>query len=106
MKNVTPEQQQMLKPSDVQKSIPGRAVWNGNSVSKLYYIVYNASQQTPSETSLNYILAKGNNDMNKLVEIVTRWSKYRIGFHTDIKKMYSKFQLRQEDWCVHVIHGR
>ena len=44
--------------------------------------------------------------MNKLVEIVTRWSKYRIGFQTDIKKMYSKFQLTHEDWCVHVILGR
>lgn len=34
--------------------------------------------------------------MNKLVEIVIRWSKHRIGFHTDIKKMYNTVQLRQE----------
>ena len=34
--------------------------------------------------------------MNKLVEILIRWSKHRIGFHTDIKKMYNTVQLRQE----------
>ena len=30
------------------------------------------------------------------MEIVIRWSKHRIGFHTDIKKMYNTVQLRQE----------
>ena len=29
-----------------------------------------------------------------------RWSKHRIGFHTDIKKMYNTVQLRQEYWCL------
>ena len=100
VKNLTPEQQQMLKASDVQNFIPWRAVWNGNSVSTPCRIVFDASQQTPSGRSLNDILAKGKNNMNKLVEIVIRWSKHRIGFHTDIKKMYNKVQLRQEDWCL------
>ena len=90
----------MLKASDVQNFIPWRAVWNGNSVSTPCRIVFDASQQTPSGTSLNDILAKGKNNMNKLVEIVIRWSKHRIGFHTDIKKMYNTVQLRQEDWCL------
>ena len=51
-------------------------------------------------TILNDILAKGKNNTNKLVEIVIRWSKNRIGFHADIKQMYNTVQLRQEDWCV------
>ena len=38
--------------------------------------------------------------MNKLVEIVIRWSKNKVGFHTDVKKMYNTVQLREEDWCL------
>ena len=37
--------------------------------------------------------------MNKLVEIVIRWSTHKIGFQTDIKKMYNTVQLREENWC-------
>ena len=59
-----------------------------------------ASQHTPSGTGLNDILAKGKKNMNRLVEIVILWSKHRIGFDTDIKKMYNTVQLRQEDWCL------
>ena len=82
----------MLRASDVQNFTPWRAVWNGNSVSKPCRIVFDASQQTPSGTSLNYILAKGGkHNMSKLVEIVIRWSKHRIGFHTDIKKCKTQF---------------
>ena len=45
------------------------------------------------------ILAKGKNNMNKLVEIVICWSTRKIGFHTDVKKMYNIVQLRKEHWC-------
>ena len=103
VKNLTPEQQQMLKASDVQNFIPWRTVWNGNSVCTPCCIVFDASQQTPSGTSLNDILAKGKNNMNKLVEIVICWSKHRTGFRTNIKKMYNIVQLRQEDWCLHSV---
>ena len=64
------------------------------------HIIFNASQQTPSGTSLNDILAKGKNNMNKLVEIAICWSKDRTGFHPDIKKMNNTVQLRQEAWCL------
>ena len=65
-------------------------------MSHLFY----ASQQTLSGTNLNDILPKGNNKMSKLVEIVLRFSKHRIGFHTDTKKIFNTGQLRQEDWCL------
>ena len=99
VKNLTPEQQQMLKASDVQNFIAWRAVWNGNSVSTPCRIAFDASQQTPSGTNLNDILAKGKNNMNKLVEIVIRWSKHRIGFRTDIKRsaaLYLAERFRQK----------
>ena len=37
--------------------------------------------------------------MNKLVEIVIRWSAYKFAFHTDVQKMYNTVRLREEDWC-------
>ena len=50
--------------------------------------------------SLNDLLAKGKNSMNKLVEIVIQWLKHKIAFHTDIKKMYNSVQLKEEDWSL------
>ena len=40
------------------------------------------------------------NKLNKLLKIVIHWSKHRIGFDSDMKKMYNTIQLRQEDWCL------
>ena len=50
--------------------------------------------------SLNDVLGKGKNNMNKLVEIVIRWTIHKIGFHTDIKKMYNSVKLVKDDWCL------
>ena len=76
-----------------------RAVWNGNSISTRCRLVFDVSQPTASGTSLNGILAKGKINMNKLVETVIRWSTHKIGFHTDVKKMYNTVQLQEEHWC-------
>ena len=70
VKKLTPKQQEMLRNHEIQNFIPWRAVWNGNSVSTPCRVVYDASQPTPSGESLNDILAKGKNNMNKLAEIV------------------------------------
>ena len=45
-------------------------------------------------------LAKGKNNMNKLVEIVIHWSIHKIGFHTDVMKMYNSGKLVEDDWCL------
>ena len=37
--------------------------------------------------------------MNKLVEIMIRWYSQKVGFHTDVKKMYNTIKRKQEDWC-------
>ena len=89
----------MLRTNPIQNFVPWRAVWNGNSVSTLCRLVFDVSQPTSSGTSLNDLLAKGKNDMNKLVEIVIRWYSHEIWFHTDIKKMYNSVQLEAERWC-------
>ena len=56
-------------------------------------------QPTDSGKSLNDILAKGRNNMNKLQEILIRWSLHKVAFHTDVQKMYNSVELRKGDWC-------
>ena len=46
--------------------------------------------------NLNDLLAKDNNNMNKLVETVIRWYSDEIGLNTDIKKINNSVQLREE----------
>ena len=86
----------MLAKKIVQNFIPWRAVWNGNLISTPQRFVFDESQATASGTSLNGILAKGKNNMNKLVEIVIRWS---TGFPTGLKKMYNTAQPREQRRC-------
>ena len=91
--------QQSLQTNPIQHFIAWRAVWKGNSVSTPCRIVFDASQATSSGFSLNDILAKGRNNLNKLQEIFIRWSIHRIGIHTDIRKMYNTIKLDPADWC-------
>ena len=75
-------------------------MWNGNSISTSCRLIFDASQPTASGWSLNDILAKGKNNMNKLVEIVICWSMHKIGYHTNMKKMYNSVKLVEDDWCL------
>ena len=100
VRNMTKEQQQMLVGSKIQNFVPWRAVWNENSLSTTCRIVFDASHPTRSGYSLNSILAKGTNNMNKLVELLIRWTSHHTAFHTDIRKMYNTVKLREKHWCL------
>ena len=99
LEDLTVEQQQKIKNSELQYFIPWRAVWNQNPLSTPCRLVFDASQATGSGYSLNSILAKGRNNMNKLVQILIRCMVYRYVYHTDIQKMCNKVRLVEEDWC-------
>jgi len=100
VRNLPDETQIMLKDHPIQNFIPWRAVWKQSSLSTPCRVVFDASQVTSSGYSLNDILAKGKNGLNKLQEIVTRWSAHPIGIHTDISKMYNTIRLDERDWCL------
>ena len=100
VKNLPESQQVMLRESPIQNYIPWSSVWKDNSISTPCRIVFNASLITDSQISLNDILAKGRNNMNKLVEIIIRWRMHKFAFHTDVQKMYNAVQLIEEDWCM------
>ena len=96
--NLTASQQKLLRESQ-QYFNPWRAVWNSNSLSTPCRVVFDASHPTSTGYSLNDILAKGRNSMNKLVEIMLRWMTHKYAFHTDVQKMYNAVQLQEEHWC-------
>ena len=107
VRNLPEEQQHKLAISKVQNFIPWRSVWKQNSVSTPCRIVFDASQPTSTGYSLNDILAKGRNNMNKLQEIVIRWFMRLVGFHSDVQKMYNCVKLQQENWCMQrYIYGK
>ncbi|XP_057296216.1 uncharacterized protein LOC130625165 [Hydractinia symbiolongicarpus] len=100
VKNLTYEQQKQLKDNPNQNFIPWRVVWKPNSVTTPCRLVFDASRPTDTGISLNDILAKASNNMNKLVEIVIRRMSHKIAFHTDIRKMYNTVRLHESHWCL------
>ena len=92
--------QEMLKNSPIQNFIPWRIVRKVTSISTPTRPVFDATFPTPSGKSLNDIVAKGKNNLNKLQEIFIRWLFHSVAFHTDIQTMYPSVHLREEDWCL------
>ena len=70
-----------------------------NSLTTACRVVFDATMPTSSGKGLNDVLAKGQNSMNKLVEVVIKWFLRRVGLHTDVKKMYNSVKLVETDWC-------
>ena len=96
--NLTEEQQKMLRDATLHYYIPWRPVWNSNSISTPCRMVFDASMVTATGLSLNDVLAKGRNQMNKLVEVIIRWFIRRCAFHTDVSKMYNSLKLLPCHW--------
>ena len=99
LRNLPKDTRSSLLLSKIKYVIPWRAVWKGNSISTPCRIVFDASQPTPSGYSLNDILAKGRNNLNKLQEVLVRWSVHSVAIHTDVRKMYNTIKLDEKDWC-------
>ena len=66
------EDHNMIKNADIKYFIPWRAVWNLNSLSTPCRLVYDATHTSNNGISFHEILAKGTNNMNKLVGIFIR----------------------------------
>ena len=73
-------------------------VFNENSASTPCRVVFDASCCPEGGCSLNSILAKGTNNMNKLINILIAWRGFKIAFHTDIRKMYNTIYLDKKHW--------
>ena len=95
--NLSPEEQALIIEL-IQYLIPWRAAHNENSVSTPTRVVFDASQCPRNGSSLNSLLAKGANSLNKLIEIMIRWLTYVHAYHTDVSKMYNRVLLAPEHW--------
>ena len=95
VENLPIEEQNKLFSSTLLYFLPWRAVWNGNSVSTPCRPVFDASHPTSTGISFNDILAKGRNNMNKLLEVVIRWM-IRCAYHTDLQNMYNRVLLEPQ----------
>ena len=100
VKNLPQDIQDQLSANPVKNFIPWRIMWKESSTTTPCRLVFDASQPTDTGYSLNDILAKGRNNMNKLLEVFLRWRIHTIAYHTDIQKMYNAVQLNQKDWCL------
>ena len=100
VENLPKDIQKMLKDNPIQNYIPWRVVWKESSTTTPCRIVFDASQPTDSGYSLNDIVPKGINMMNKMVEIFIRWRTYPWAFHCDVQKMYNAIQLKDSFWCL------
>ena len=96
--NLSAEDQQMLQQSPVQYIIPWRPVWK-NSPSTPCRPVFDATFPTKTGYSLNDILPKGKNNLNKLAELMIRFYIHPVAFNTDIRKMYNTVHLVKEHWA-------
>ena len=96
------EDKKLILNSDTKYFIAWRAVWNEKSISTPCRLVFDASQSPPEGCSLNSLLAKGHNSMNKLVEILVRWTLCKHAFHTDIQKVYNAIRLDKSHWRYQV----
>ena len=104
VENLTIEEKNQIFSSPILYFLPWRAVWNSNSVSTPCRPVYDASHPTSTGLSLNDLLAKGRNNMNKLLEIVIRWTIRRCAYHTDLQNMYNRVTLDPKHWCYQLYH--
>ena len=100
--NLPIEDQDMILRAPVKYTIPWRVVWNENSKTTPCRIVLDASACPRGGCSLNSILAKGSNNMNKLIELMIRWLIHRYAYHTDITKCYNSVRLHKSHWKYHL----
>ena len=100
VKNLPPDVQDFLRSHPIQNYIHWHPVWNSNSLTTGCRLVFDFSFPTPSSYSVNDILAKGRNNMNKLVEVFINFRVNAEAFHTDVEQMYPSIELDKEHWCL------
>jgi hypothetical protein len=102
--NLTEEQQEKIRKAPLQYFYPWRPVYNSNSVSTPARMVFDGTMATSTGYSINDVVAKGRNQMNKLVEIFIRWFIRPVAFHTDVSKMYNTIKLHENHWMFQMYY--
>ena len=78
--------------------IPWRTVYKADSLSTPCRMVYDASSKTPDGDSLNGVLAKGQNKLASLQQLILRFKSGRVGMTADISMAYNGTKLCPTDY--------
>ena len=81
--------------------IPWRVVFKESSLSTPVRMVFDASSSTPGGDSLNNILAKGDNRLSKILDILVRFRTRRHAFAADVKMAYNGIKLLPQYYKFH-----
>ena len=89
----TEEQNLVTSNHDSGYIIPWRSVWKQSSLSTPCRLVFDASSKTPGGESLNNILAKGENKLIKIHNVLLRFRCQPGAFTCDVKMAYNQINL-------------
>lgn len=78
--------------------IPWRTVYKESSLSTPCRMVFDASAKTPGGESLNNILAKGRNKLEKILHILLRFRRKPFAFACDVSMAYNGLKLVPEHY--------
>ena len=90
--------QQKIKNARVSYTIPWDVAFKEGSVSTPARPVFDASSKTPGGSSLNDLLAKGQPDMVRLIDMVLGWKMGPSAFIGDIRQFYNTVLLHEDHW--------
>lgn len=89
-------QKLIMDESDAGHYIPWRTVFKQNSLSTPCRIVFDASSKTPGGSSLNDLLAKGENRLSTIHHILLKFRYGASAFAADIRLAYNQIGLAPE----------
>lgn len=76
---------------------PHHAIFQPQSTFTSLKVVYDASAETSSGVSLNYILLNGGTVQKDFFSIMVRFRKHKYAFSADITKMYRQILVHPSD---------
>ena len=79
-------------------TIPWRTVYKESSLSTPCRMVFDASSRTPGGESLNNVLAKGQNKLAKLLNILLRFRSKQSAMTADVSMAYNGVKLQAEHY--------
>ena len=94
--DLTTEEQRRMATTSGDHVIPWRTVYKEGSLSTPCRMVYDASSRTPSGHSLNSVLAKGQNRLEKILHLLLRFRKRQSAISADISMAYNGIKLLPE----------
>ena len=99
LKDLSPDIQDKIKSAKCSYTIPWDVQFKEESVSTPARPVFDGSSRTPGGYSLNDLLAKGDPNVVRLLDMVVRWRIGKSALVGDIKQFYNNVLLHEDHWA-------